>query len=204
MRRRSRGSRRHRGAWTGAVVAGAASTGAVAAASTGDCGREVRRRRIRPPLCATAGWIRRDCGCSGDGRLWAEGAEAQQRQAGGEASTDPAAAPHPTRMVLAMAARIQRGCGRCGRGSGYGGVLVTWFIHCPPNDDRRAADGVYLDDEDGGDVSLMTRSTEMGLAPSPVSIAAIWVVGSGVVGTMVEEIAAHHPQQSHPSLSHRG
>uniref|UniRef100_A0A0D9ZK88 Uncharacterized protein n=1 Tax=Oryza glumipatula TaxID=40148 RepID=A0A0D9ZK88_9ORYZ len=139
-------------------------------------------------------------------RRWvttAEGAEAQRRQAGGEASVDPATAPHPTRMVLAMAARIRRGCGRCGRGSGYGGVLLTWFIHCPPNDDRRAADGVYLDDEDGGDVSLMMRSAEMGLAPSPVSMAAIWVVGSGVVGTMVET-AAHHPQQSHPSLSRRG
>uniref|UniRef100_A0A0E0E2B5 Uncharacterized protein n=1 Tax=Oryza meridionalis TaxID=40149 RepID=A0A0E0E2B5_9ORYZ len=44
----------------------------------------------------------------------------------------------------------------------------------------------------------------MGLAPSPVSMAAIWVVGSEVVGTMVEETTAHHPQQSHPSLSCRG
>ncbi|BAS83184.1 Os03g0239700 [Oryza sativa Japonica Group] len=72
-------------------------------------------------------------------------------------------------MVLATAARIRRGCGRCGRGSGYGGVLLTWFIHCPRNNDRRAADGVYRDDEEGSDVSLMTRSAEMGLAPSPVS-----------------------------------
>ncbi|KAF2907332.1 hypothetical protein DAI22_12g089401 [Oryza sativa Japonica Group] len=67
MRRSSR-SRRRQGAWTGAVVAGAASTGA-AAAAMGDCGREARRRWIQPPLYATAGWIRRDCGCSGDGRL---------------------------------------------------------------------------------------------------------------------------------------
>lgn len=135
----------------------------------GDCGREARRRWIRPPLCATAGWIRRDCRCSSDGRLRTGGVEAQRRQAGGEASADPAAAPHPTRMVLATAARIRRGCGRCGRGSGYGGVLLTWFIHCPRNNDRLAADGVYRDDEEGSDVSLMTRSAEMGLAPSPLS-----------------------------------
>uniref|UniRef100_A0A0D9Z4H2 Uncharacterized protein n=1 Tax=Oryza glumipatula TaxID=40148 RepID=A0A0D9Z4H2_9ORYZ len=54
-----------------------------------------------------AGWIRHDCRCSGDGRLRAGGVEAQRRQAGGEASADPAAAPHPTRMVLATAARLR-------------------------------------------------------------------------------------------------
>uniref|UniRef100_A0A0E0BR43 Uncharacterized protein n=1 Tax=Oryza glumipatula TaxID=40148 RepID=A0A0E0BR43_9ORYZ len=51
----------------------------------GDCGREARRRWIRPPLCATAGWIRRDCGCSGDGRL-------RGGRHGGGAAVDPATA----------------------------------------------------------------------------------------------------------------
>ncbi|KAB8117133.1 hypothetical protein EE612_058789 [Oryza sativa] len=51
----------------------------------------------------------------------------------------------PLRISRAWFWLRRRGCWRCGRGSGYGGVLLTWFIHCPPNDERRAADGVYLE-----------------------------------------------------------